>query len=53
MISEEIVMKCNHCGYCFDGSNIYNCPNYESDDISDEDLTEEEIEEVRGRWYVD
>lgn len=44
----EKIRKCNDCGYCFEGRFTCN-----SDDISDEQLTEEEIEEVINRWWED
>lgn len=52
VISETIV-KCNKCGYYWDSNDTKYCPNCESQDFSDEDLTEEEIEEVSERWWSD
>lgn len=53
MFSMIDVLKCNRCDYCFDGTNTYSCPECGSNDISDEELSEEEIEEVCERWWKD
>ena len=48
----EKIRKCNDCGYCFDSKFIC-CPQCNSNDVSDEQLTDEEIKEVINRWWED
>lgn len=47
------IHKCDSCGYVFQGMNKMYCPNCESQEFDDDNLTEEEIEEVSSRWWED